>query len=260
MRTKHRLLATALISTLAVTPVLAGDAASSKSILGALLQVGLGLLLPQASGGVNAAPQAFNAQTNIAPSNFKEALTQTGVQIASTLMQRYFAPPSQFTQAAPTLPAYNPAGVANYQGMRLAISMVDANGQVMSDRAVSAGFSTGERFKVRILPTFTGLVEIDNIDGYGRRTRIYPEGGQVIEVQAGREAQLPLAANQAFEFADSKGEEQLIVSVRDPRAQGAALSNAPVNVQEDGIGSYYVQQTGNGQFASIVQTIRMSHR
>ncbi len=260
MRTKRHLLAAALSSCLAVTPALAADTASSKSIIGTLLQVGLGLLLPQSSGGINAAPQAYNAQSGAAPGNFKEALTQTGVQVASALLQRYLVPPSQFTQAAPTLPAYNQAGVANYQGMRLAISMIDANGQVLNDRAVSAGFSTGERFKVRLLPTFTGLVEIDNIDTYGRRTRIYPEGGQAIEVQAGREVQLPLATNQAFEFADSKGEEQLIVSVRDPRAQGTALSNAPVNVQEDGIGSCDVQQTGNGQFASIVQTIRMSHR
>lgn len=260
MHTKRHLLAAALTSCLAVTPALAADAASSKSIIGTLLQVGLGLLLPQPSGSINAAPQPYNAQSGAAPGNFKEVLTQTGVQVASALLQRYLVPPSQLTQAAPTLPTYNQAGVANYQGMRLAISMVDANGQVLNDRAVSAGFSTGERFKIRLLPTFTGLVEIDNIDAYGRRTRIYPEAGQVVEVQAGREAQLPLAANQAFEFADSKGEEQLIVSIRDPRAQGAALSHAPVHVQEDGIGSYYVQQTLRGEFAHIVQTIRMSHR
>ncbi len=260
MRTKRHLLALALSSALATTPALAAESANSKAILGTLLQVGLGLLLPQASGGINAAPQAYGTPAGAAPASFKEALTQTGVQVANALLQRYLAPPSQITQTPPALPAYNPAGIANYQGMRLAISMLDGRGQVLSDRAVSAGFSTGERFKVRLLPTFTGLIEIDNIDAYGRRARIYPEEGQVIEVQAGGEISLPLAGNQAFEFADSKGEEQLIVSVRDPRAREGTNSTAPVHVQEDGIGSYYVQQTSNGQFASIVQTVRMTHR
>lgn len=258
MRCQRHLLAIALGSILFVTPALAAESASSKAILGTLLQVGLGLLLPQANAGINASPLPIGSSA--APSSLKETLAQTGVQLVNALAQRYLNPPNTIATTAPQLPAYNQTGIPNYQGMRLAISMLDGRGQILQDRPVGAGFSTGERFKVRLLPTFTGYVTIDNIDASGNRTRIYPEAGQTIEVQAGSEVHLPLAGNQAFEFADSKGEEQLIISVRDPRAQDMAMSNVPVHMQEDGNGSYYVQQVGNGQFASIVQTIRMVHR
>lgn len=162
--------------------------------------------------------------------------------------------------ARPATPLAFENGQPNYQGAKIAVTAYDQNGNALGDRPVNADFHTGERIKLKVLPTFTGNIEIDNINPRGERNRIYPEPGYAVQVQAGREVTLPMRDDQFFEFADNTGLEQLVITIRDPRAQGAAQASTQVYRQDDPTGSYYVQQVSANAYPAIAQTIRLMHK
>lgn len=162
--------------------------------------------------------------------------------------------------ATPSTPITDEAGVS-YQGVHVAIVGADRAGAVTDLRPLKAGFRTGERFKLRAVSTFAALLVIDNINARGERRQIYPaEGSAVVVLQPGADTLLPLGEKEFFEFARATGEEQLVVSLRDPRASGDAASRQQVYRVDEDFGSFFVQEVADGTFPAIAEPIRLEHR
>jgi hypothetical protein len=164
------------------------------------------------------------------------------------------------TLAAPSVPLKLTDGAANYEGIHLAIVGADRAGNITELRPVKAGFRTGERFKLRAMSTFGGLLVIENINPRGERRQIYPAStAQVIVLQAGADTLLPLGADQFFEFAKATGEEQLVITLRDPRATGNAASKEKVHRKDEEYGTHFVQEASKGTHPVISEAIRLQH-
>lgn len=160
----------------------------------------------------------------------------------------------------PTKPIELNNGQPNYQGAHVAVVAFDRAGNVTGLRPVTAGFRSGDRIKIKVLPTFDALVVIDNINPQGVRRQIYPPSAeQAISLKAGVEVLLPLRADQFFEFAGVTGDEQLVITLRDPRAGGAAESKAEVSRKDEDGGSSFVQETTPGTYPVIAQSLRLRH-
>ena len=152
-------------------------------------------------------------------------------------------------------------GQTDYQGALIAIVGADQAGNVNDVRPVKAGFKTGERFKLRAVSTFGAHLVIENINARGERRQIYPpEGTSVVVIQAGADTLLPLGAKEFFEFARTTGEEQLVISLRDPRAVGDAASRQKVFRKDEEFGTHFVQEVAKGTFPTISEAIRLDHQ
>ena len=102
---------------------------------------------------------------------------------------------------------------------------------------------------------------IENINAKGERRQIYPpEGGAVVVLQAGAATLLPLGAKEFFEFAHATGEEQLVISLRDPRAAGDAASRQKVFRKDEEFGTHFVQEVSKGAYPVISEAIRLEHQ
>jgi hypothetical protein len=164
------------------------------------------------------------------------------------------------TSAAPTAPLKLTDGTANYEGIHIAIVGADRDGTIRELRSVKAGFRTGERFKLRAMATFGGLLVIENINPRGERRQIYPAStSEVVMLQAGGDTLLPLGTDQFFEFANTTGEEQLVITLRDPRAVGNAASREKVHRQDEEYGTHFLQEAAKGVFPVISESIRLQH-
>jgi hypothetical protein len=160
----------------------------------------------------------------------------------------------------PTKPIQMDNGRPNYQGVHAAIVGFDKAGAVTGVQPVVAGFRTGERIKLKVLPTFDALLVIENINPQGVRRQIYPPSAtEAVSVKAGVEILVPLAADQFFEFAGVTGDEQLVITLRDPRAFGDAESKAQVSRKDEGDGSSFVQETLPGTYPVISQSLKLKH-
>jgi hypothetical protein len=164
------------------------------------------------------------------------------------------------TAAAPATAVKVSEGGANYEGIHLAIVGATRDGAITELRPVKAGFRTGERFKLRAMATYSGLLVIENINPRGERRQIYPPSrGHVVMLPGGSDTLLPLGANEFFEFANATGEEQLVITLRDPRAVGGAASKAPVHRKDEEFGSHFVQPVAPSSYAVISESIRLQH-
>lgn len=160
----------------------------------------------------------------------------------------------------PTKPIEVQNGQPNYQGVHVAIVGFDRAGAVTGLQPVTAGFRTGDRIKLKVLPTFDALLVIENINPRGVRQQIYPpSASQAVSLKAGVEVLVPLGVDQFFEFAGATGDDQLVITVRDPRAFGGAESRVEVSRQDEGNGSSFVQETLPGTFPVIAQSLRFQH-
>lgn len=150
----------------------------------------------------------------------------------------------------------------NYQGVNVAVVTVDENGKPLAFRALAGGFNTGERFKLRVLPTFDAVVVLGNINPKGASRQIYPaKGGEAISIPAGKEVLLPLGAKEFFKFAGDTGHEQLTFTVRDPRSLDAShAATAQVFRKDEAVGSNFVQSVEPGRYPVIAESIAMEHR
>jgi hypothetical protein len=160
----------------------------------------------------------------------------------------------------PSTPITVTQGAPNYQGVHISIVGADRAGNITDLRSVKAGFKTGERFKVRAIATFGGYLVIENINPRGERRQIYPaEKDAAVALQPGADTLLPLGKDQFFEFARATGEEQLVITLRDPRATGAAVSKYEVHRKDEEYGSNFVQQVDKDSYPLISQSIRLQH-
>jgi hypothetical protein len=110
------------------------------------------------------------------------------------------------------------------------------------------------------MATFGGLLVIENINPRGERRQIYPAStSQVVILQAGGDTLLPLGSDQFFEFANATGEEQLVITLRDPRAVGNAASREKVHRKDEEFGTHFVQEVTRGAYPVISESIRLQH-
>lgn len=163
------------------------------------------------------------------------------------------------TTALPSAPFKLENGKENYQAAQVSVGVADADGK-LEFRPVNQGFKTGERFKLHVISTFAGFMSIENINPRGERKQIYPlVAAEVIAIQAGKETLIPLGEDQYFEFARATGEEQLVITLRDPRAKGPAKSTAKVNRKDEKYGSRFVQEVTPDTYPSFTESIKLVH-
>lgn len=168
--------------------------------------------------------------------------------------------PANTIAGEPSAPLRIENGRENYQAVHVALMNFDRSGKALGFHPVSAGFNTGDRFKLRVLPTFDGLLVIDNINPRNERKQIYPPGQEnVVAVKAGVEILIPLDKDQYFEFAGVTGNEQLVVTLRDPRAFGAAAATAPVTRKDENNGSNFMQELAPDTYPVISQALTIRH-
>lgn len=195
---------------------------------------------------------------NTAGASVVSLLEPEGV-VASMLGIKSVGAQENTVQDLPTKPIQLQNGQPNYQGVHVALVGFDRTGVITGLQPVTAGFRTGDRIKLKVLPTFDGLLVIENINPQGVRRQIYPPPNQAVSIKAGAEILVPLGSNQFFEFAGVTGEEQLVVTVRDPRAFGGAESKFEVSRKDERDGSSFVQETRAGSYPVIAQSIKLRH-
>jgi len=160
----------------------------------------------------------------------------------------------------PTEPLKTANNQNNYQMARLSLVSVDADGKQVGLRSIRDGFRTGERFKLKMLSTFDALIVIENINPRGEQKQIYPgQLGKAVQVPAGREVLVPLEPSQSFQFAEDSGDEQLLITLRDPRAFGAQASTRPVYREDRPEFSTFGQEVAPDLFPVIGQAITLRH-
>ncbi len=160
----------------------------------------------------------------------------------------------------PAAPMRSVDGKPNYQGIHIAIVAVNKDGKPLGFHSVNQGFRTGQRFRIRVVSTFDGLLAIDNINPRGVQRRVYPaKTSQVVSIKAGEEVLLPLDENQAFQFAGTTGREQLLIAMRHPQAFGEGASRNPVYRRDEQYGSNLVQEVTASTYPAIFQSIQLQH-
>lgn len=160
----------------------------------------------------------------------------------------------------PSTPLKVEEGKENYQGVHLSLVGFERSGALQGFRPITSGFRTGERFKLRVLPTFDGLLVIENINPKGEKRQIFPASvEQALLVKAGVEILVPIAEDDYFEFTGSPGDEQLVITLRDLRSKDGAVSTAQVFRKDEANGTNFVQETPPGTYPVISQGIRFAH-
>jgi hypothetical protein len=168
--------------------------------------------------------------------------------------------PENTVAGEPTTPLKVENGHENFQAVHVALMNFDRNGTALGFQAVTAGFKTGERFRLRVLPTFDGLLVIDNINPRNERKQIYPSQAEnVVKIKAGMEIMIPLGQDEYFEFTGASGDEQLVITVRDPRAFGSAAATTVVTRKDENNGSNFMQELAPNTFPVISQSLQLKH-
>lgn len=201
------------------------------------------------------------------PQAMRDELRRSGCQLVSqflgSITQGVQSLPSNIVNNQGQVPsplAYDAAGIPNYQGLKVAVQIVDATGRVIEERPIGNAFYTGEKFRLRVQSTFPGFLEVLHTAPSGVSKRLFPrpEIGQFM-INAGAEITLPLNGN-VYEFSNDSGIEQLVFSVRDPRTNPNNPAANRVYRQDESGGSVYAQQVQVGQFPSITQPVQIVHR
>ncbi len=211
--------------------------------------------------------QASKVTTDLAsPSNMSKILITSAkvliVPLSSLVSLAFKSAGAQENTVVgePAKPLTVENGRENYQAVHIAIVGFDRAGAATGIQPVTAGFRTGDRIKLKVLPTFDGLLVIENINPQGKRVQIFPpSASDVVSVKAGAEILVPMAKDDYFEFAGVTGDEQLVITIRDARAFGAAASSVEVNRKDDKNGSSFVQETALGTYPVISQSLRLKH-
>lgn len=146
----------------------------------------------------------------------------------------------------------------NYQGVHMQQLVLNATGTQLELRPMGTPLRAGERFKIRITPTFEAVAEVDQVVGdvwYGQRTgQVYPQGGMSVLIKAGQSVDLPIDANGYF-WMNRPQNERLVIAVRDPRALNQLRSDQPAYRQDARNGSSYLQLVPQGKFAAVEQLV-----
>ena len=172
----------------------------------------------------------------------------------------YPAPVSTELSGLPNAPYVAPtSGKPNYAGVGISLIIVNDAGVPIEQRPLSASFRTGERFKIRLVTSFEGLVEIDTINPRGVRNRTYPQNtSYAVMVRPREEIFLPRDLDETFQFSGDTGKEKLIVSVRDPAALNRALKPLVYRFGTEEM-TQLIQPLVNGEPPSIAVEMELMH-
>lgn len=177
--------------------------------------------------------------------------------------------PSPLILGLPDLPLLRPAagGAAqwapqfNYQGMRVTLVVLDASGRQRTVRGIDSPPRPGERFKLRVTPTFDAVADIDFVLGDPREPwnrqragQAYPQAGYSVQIRGGETADLPLGPAEYFVMPNAPAQ-ALVLSVRHPMAVRDARNTQPAYRQDGSFGSDYLQLQVERRFAAIEQLI-----
>lgn len=202
-------------------------------------------------------------QSKASPSFFtsSEAVSAPGAAVLAPAQNSVAPITPNVTNSAPAAPLVVESGRENYQGIHLALLILQPDGQTFKVRPISEGFKSRERFRIRLGATFDGELALDNIDPQGKRERLYPaNAGQVVKIRNSTPVILPLDKDSFFEFDDVAGEEKLVITLRDPRALGEATAQTQVYRQENVQGTGLLQEVAAGKYAAIAESIALQHR
>lgn len=168
--------------------------------------------------------------------------------------------PENVVAGDPGKPVKVENGRENYQGVHVSLVGFDRAGKALGFRPVTDGFRTGERFKLRVLPTFDGILVINNINPKGVDRQIYPaQADKAVSIKSGVEIMVPLGRDEYFEFSGDSGDEKLVITVRDPQAFGAAVSQSQVFRKDENNGSNFMQEVGPATYPLISQALTLRH-
>ena len=200
----------------------------------------------------------------------RDGLARSGCQIIAGLIgnmtQRITGNATQIgvnpvqTPAGVTRPlVFDAAGNPNYQGLKIAVLIIDNNGNIIEERPIGSNFYTKEKFRLRLQSTFPGFLEILHTSPSGMTKRLFPhpEIGQFM-VNSGAEVIIPLGGS-VYEFFGDTGIERLTLNISDPRLTQAIQGSGQVYRQDMTGASYYAQSLSGGQLPSISQTVQILH-
>lgn len=146
--------------------------------------------------------------------------------------------------------------VTNFQGAHVAVIGFDAKGQVTGLRPMQASFRSGERIKLKVISSFDAWFVIENISPTGARQQVYPrDASQAVLLRAGNEILVPLVEDQYLEFTGATGQDQLVLTFRDPGGASGPLSTAAVTMQEEADGVGLLQEVPPGTYPLISQAL-----
>lgn len=148
----------------------------------------------------------------------------------------------------------------NYQGMHVRFVVLDARGRQHQLRAMSDPPRPGERFRIRVTPSFDAVAEVGLVTGTGwdrqRGQQLWPAPGSSLEIRAGETADLPLAPSEYFVMPAAARQEALVLSVRHPQALGGTRSDQPAYRQDSSRGSDYLQLVTSQKMPTFEQLIQ----
>jgi hypothetical protein len=149
--------------------------------------------------------------------------------------------------------------------MHVRLLVLDHAGRTVRPRALSALPAPGERFLIRVTPTFSAVAEIGLVSGPTwsgvRGGQLYPQADLSVAIDAGQTADLPLEPDRYFVMGDDGT--RLLLSVRYPDATDARRSTQPAYRQDATLGSSFLQLIPEGKqpaFEQLLVTARRSGR
>jgi hypothetical protein len=209
---------------------------------------------------------------NVNPPEAPQAFTVTQIQPYAMVMRMFGTTPAATFEPQPVvlglpeLPmaadqaqaSRNWGPTLSYQGVRMSLIVVAANGSTREFRPLSGGLKTGERFKIRIVSSFEALANVDQVVGdiwYGQRVgQVYPQAGMSVQMNPGEAVDLPLGANEYFVM-DSRGNERFVVGIKHAKSAAPTRSNQPVYRQDAAGSSSYLQLVPQGSFPAVEQVL-----
>jgi hypothetical protein len=146
----------------------------------------------------------------------------------------------------------------NYQGVHVAYLMLDRSGDGVEQRPLSVAPRAGERFKLRVTPTFDAQVRVGTVTGQGwalqRGGAFYPAQGGPVRVAAARTVDLPVERHHYFVVGDT-GAPRLLLQVQHERADESNRSRQPAYRRDQLSGTSYLQLVPAGARPAIEQLI-----
>lgn len=147
----------------------------------------------------------------------------------------------------------------NYQGMHMKVVVLDGRG-VRVAQPLSTPLLPGQRFKLRVTPTFESVASLERLVGstwsLQRAGQLYPAQGMSVHMRAGETVDLPMEANEYFVM--NNPSDRMVLSVRHPQARGDAASDQPAYREDDVRGTNYLQLVPQDRYPAIEQQIGIS--
>lgn len=235
-----------------------------KFIWGILLnlawKVGMSMFSSWAQSKLTSELTSFAVNKITDNSSSASILSMSSLVKVVSFLSKSAGAPENAVAGDPGMPIKVENGRENYQGVHVSLVGFDRTGNALGFRPVTDGFRTGERFKIRVLPTFDGMLVINNVNPKGIDKQIYPgQEDKVVSIKAGIEIMVPLGREEYFEFTGDGGDEKLVITLRDPRAFGPAASTAQVFRKDENNGSNFMQEVTASSFPLISQAMTLRH-